>query len=71
MEKRAKLSTSAISRRSFLQKGMVVGAVAVGSGLLGNELSALPVEASGGLTRHEVEVRRASWPRDFAPKKGR
>lgn len=53
-----KASGDSISRRSFLHKGIAVGAVAVGAGLLGDGLSATPALASGGLTPGDAAILR-------------
>ncbi|HVC80142.1 MAG TPA: ferritin-like domain-containing protein [Chloroflexota bacterium] len=47
------------SRRSFLRKGLVVGAGAVGTGLLGNGLSLGRVSAQGmGVTKGDIAILR-------------
>ena len=46
------------SRRSFLGKGLAVGAGLVGAGVLGSPIPALTAEASGGLTAGDVAILR-------------
>ncbi len=58
MEAEENSPARSISRRSFLGKGLAVGAATVGAGLLGNELSVQPVEASGGLTEGDAAILR-------------
>ncbi len=53
-----KSSAGSISRRSFLHKGLVAGAVSIGAGVLGNELSVSDTEASGGLTPGDAAILR-------------
>ncbi len=58
MEEQVKSSDGSISRRSFLRKGLAIGAASIGAGLLGNELSFLPAEASGGITPGDAAILR-------------
>lgn len=58
MEEKVKSSARSISRRSFLRKGIAVGAVTIGGGVLGNALSASTAEASGGLTPGDAAILR-------------
>ncbi len=58
MEKKVKSSARSINRRSFLRKGIAVGAVTIGAGVLDNELFVSTAEASGGLTPGDAAILR-------------
>jgi hypothetical protein len=58
MDEKVKSSARSISRRSFLGRGIAVGAVSIGAGVLGNELSVSTAEASGGLTPGDAAILR-------------
>jgi Ferritin-like domain len=58
MERKPDQTTGTTSRRSFLGKGLALGAGAIGAGLVANGLPAFTAEASGGLTQGDADILR-------------
>lgn len=58
MEEKVKSPTGSITRRSFLGKGLAVGAGTLGASVLANGLTTLTAEASGGLTPGDAAILR-------------